>query len=245
MQIDALECIYAQPKNVLFIHEGKKYIDIQLNRTCQSADGFNRTLIELQCETDIENNEHFVNRKEWRIKNCILYVPFVTSKACRNEDQSGVHKIEQPQYSIGDVDIVHDPPKEQAKERDVTVSHTDILYNEQNCTKFIKNNYTGYTFNISTLNFQVKVIGCPSIAFNYSNNSVSIQNDCDKMVVNQPEACKLLEKAPVSAAYSAAAVAGLCGLLTETRLNIHASIFIYSLFKTNMFHFLFLNISAN
>ncbi|CAH1988454.1 unnamed protein product [Acanthoscelides obtectus] len=208
MQIDALECIYAQPKNVLFIHEGKKYIDIQLNRTCQSADGFNRTLIELQCETDIENNEHFVNRKEWRIKNCILYVPFVTSKACRNEDQSGVHKIEQPQYSIGDVDIVHDPPKEQAKERDVTVSHTDILYNEQNCTKFIKNNYTGYTFNISTLNFQVKVIGCPSIAFNYSNNSVSIQNDCDKMVVNQPEACKLLEKAPVSAAYSAAAVAG-------------------------------------
>ncbi|VEN56150.1 unnamed protein product [Callosobruchus maculatus] len=286
------ECLYVQPKKLLFVHEGKKYLDFQLNRTCKSSDEFNRTLIELLCEPGVESNDRSTILN---IANCILYLTPVISQACstnkNTEDQTDSPDIEKTKYSIGNIDS-HDKPlkyedqqlgtledkknstknaesvkkgdfdvevktkvssektdeRKKKEEVDVEVNtklpKQDAVIPEKklNCTSFIKNNDTGYIFDISSLKTPVEIIGCPSIAFNYSNNSVSItyptknicmkvrstdskynvvmkcvpgsdykivRDDCNQIIVNNLDACKLLERIPTSGSYSKGAVAGI------------------------------------
>nr|CAI5821735.1 unnamed protein product [Callosobruchus analis] len=223
------ECLYVRPKQLLFVHEGKKYLDFQLNRSCQSPDEFNRTLIELLCEPEVKNINH---SRILKIENCILYLTPVVPTACstnkNTEDQTGAQTIEKTKYSIGNINIYNKTMKHEDKQSGTdkkislenTVSEKKEVFHEVktklptekpgepekkedtgvhrtlpregaaqskkvlNCTRFIKNNQTGYMFNISSLELRVEAIGCPSIAFNYSNSSISIMYPTNKLCMN-------------------------------------------------------------
>nr|CAH7747839.1 unnamed protein product [Callosobruchus chinensis] len=285
-------CLQIQPKKLLFVHEGKNYLDFQLNRSCQSPGEFNRTLIELLCEPGQKSKDH---SSKLNITNCILYLAPVISKACSNnkdtEYQSDAQSVDKTKYSIGNINNYDEPIQYENKQfgdvinKTIPIKNTEPAKKEKtdveagtklpgennderkkkkeiemeikteirkegaatskkdlNCTSFIKNDYTGYSFNISSLKLQVEAIGCPSIALNYSNSSVSIMyptnnlcmkvrstdskynvvmkcvpdsdykivhDDCKQMIINNLDACKLLERIPTSASYSKAAVAGI------------------------------------
>ncbi|CAH1114177.1 unnamed protein product [Psylliodes chrysocephalus] len=153
-QCSSNNCIYVPASKNVTAYENKTYIDFTLNRGCNKNTIFNKAKFELVCD-DITENDHYVYKG---IKDCTMVFQLITSQVCYKRDVI-VPLVGQAADDINNYHVDTNPPSEF----------------KSNCN--VKNQYTGYQFNISLLKLNVSSSKCPDIAFNVEDQMIYLVYD--------------------------------------------------------------------